>query len=32
MLTMESLMALLSLVLTAYALGYAVGSNNSTKK
>lgn len=31
MITTESLIAVISLVLTAFGLGYAIGSNNSQK-
>ena len=31
MLTIESLIAVISLVLTAYGLGYAMGSNDRTQ-
>ncbi len=32
MLTVESLMAVLSLCLTSFGLGYAIGSSKTTKK
>ena len=32
MLTLEGLIAVISLVLTAFGLGYAVGSNNKAQK
>ncbi len=32
MLTLEGLIAVVSLVLTAFGLGYAIGSNNKTQK
>ncbi len=32
MLTIEGLIAVISLVLTAFGLGYAIGSNQNTKK
>lgn len=32
MLTIEALIAVISLVLTAFGLGYAIGSNNKTQK
>jgi hypothetical protein len=32
MLTLESLIALVSLVLTAFGLGYAIGSNHQSQK
>lgn len=32
MLTLEGLIAVVSLVLTAFGLGYAIGSNDKTQK
>ena len=32
MLTLEGLIAVLSLCLTSFGLGYAIGSNNKTQK
>ncbi len=32
MMTIEGLIAVVSLVLTAFGLGYAIGSNNKTQK
>ena len=32
MLTIESLIAVISLVLTAFGLGYSIGSNHTSKK
>ena len=32
MITMEGLIAVISLVLTAYGLGYSIGSNNKSQK
>lgn len=31
MLTLEGLIAVISLILTAFGLGYAIGSNSNTK-
>lgn len=32
MMTLEGLIAVISLVLTAFSLGYAIGSNDKTQK